>query len=110
MTQDNFALQTKVAIAGIAAIWISSLISIFIRNEAGNWMAWISFVIMTGVFALALYTLNCVVIGKCQTLAWIYVALYILLGVLAILGMVFSFFARKKIESVRKSPLSFNKK
>lgn len=83
--------QAKVLYNAFVAIFVIHILSLFMMRDIGV----IGFVLQTvyllAMGALGVYATNCIVVGKCNTYAWVIAYLYIFIAVLY--GMMFVFSA-----------------
>jgi hypothetical protein len=82
--------QTKVAAIGYFFIFMSSLIVLNVLQPELRRYYGVKILILAISIPITLYGINCTVIGKCETYAWIYGYLLFSYGLLTILLLLFS--------------------
>ena len=86
----NIAPQTKLAAIGYFLIFASSLIVYSLVKDGAKNKFVLNIASLLISIPIALYGINCSVVGKCETYAWIYGYLLFSYGILAALMLIFS--------------------
>ncbi len=86
----NFIIvpQTKIAFIGFALLTIALIVSM-IQNPELSGRFLINLIVNIATFVLALYVINCTVLGKCNMYAWIVSYIAVVLGIVSIVGLIF---------------------
>jgi hypothetical protein len=81
------APQTKIAFIGFVLLVLSMVISMIQNPKLGSQFV-INLVVNIASFVLALYVINCTVLGKCNMYAWIISYVAVVLGIISIVGLI----------------------
>lgn len=79
--------QTKIAFIGYVLLTVAMIIYVIQSPQIG--IAFIPNIILyVIIYLIALYVINCTVVGKCNLYAWIVSYVVVVLGILSIVGLV----------------------
>jgi hypothetical protein len=81
--------QTKVAFIGFSLLTIALVVSM-VQNPKISGRYIINIIVNIATFALALYVINCTVLGRCNMYAWIVSYIAVALGIVSIVGLIFA--------------------
>jgi hypothetical protein len=81
------APQTKIAFIGFVLLILSMVISMMQNPKLGSQFV-LNLVVNIASFVLALYVINCTVLGKCNMYAWIISYVAVVLGIISIVGLI----------------------
>jgi hypothetical protein len=87
--------QTKVAAIGYFFIFAASIIVLTTLNDGFRSKFLLNIIVLAISIPIALYGINCSVVGKCETYAWIYGYLIFSYGLLVTLLLLFSLLSTK---------------
>lgn len=79
--------QTKIAFIGFLLLVITMVVVMLQNPQAGS-LHIMTLLVNVAVFLVALYVINCIVLGKCNLYAWIISYVAVVLGVVSIVSLI----------------------
>ena len=92
---SGLAPQTKIAIIAFGLLLVTMLVSLNLATDVTA--AVINIVIFCIVSSIAVYAINCTIVGKCNTYAWIIGYVVFVNAIIAMLVMMFQLHMQKQI-------------
>lgn len=86
------AKQTKIAFLGFILLFVALILSIIQTPDRANFIPAILIFIVSA--SVALYNLNCTIVGDCNVYAWIMSSIITIMGSGLILFLIYNFFRR----------------
>ena len=83
--------QTKIAFVGVVLLLIVQIV-IAVTNPVQGMMIIPMLIMQALVFLISLYAINCTVVGKCHLYAWIMSYLFVVLGLIAVILLLFKIY------------------
>jgi len=79
--------QTKVAFVGYVLLTLVMVLHM-LKNPGASMQYLPNLVVYVIIFLISLYVINCTVVGKCNLYAWIVSYVVVVLGILAVVGVI----------------------
>jgi len=97
--------QAKLVYISFLVIFVSHLLSVFVTDMGPIGFTFYT-IYLLAVGSLSVYASNCIVVGQCNTYAWIVSYVYVALAAMYVLAIVFVMWWKLSVPRVSRKPSS----